>query len=654
MSKKAAAEAPEHDGWPRLLRGQESQKSAFIRKRLFEASWAKQQEKLDNLGSSFDEDVVEGVLKLGHSDDGNQPRLSQKLNTCVLVSPLRTQLDFHKALDRRTLEAHTGRTDILLRLQPTQCPNLQTALKTIIKSSIITHADDEEGSYADFRGQHKALIPLAFDLELLQRFTKLRRISRILISILDVETFDTGILAELISTFQSWSDRIPFTLLLGISTTVELFESRFSRATINLLDAHVVEIGTSHEGEDPLFSMYEILQYGPDTEIFLGPSLVNVLVELAEDQSTTPETITRAVKYAYMAHFFANPLSVSLDIDLNLGADKILCTAIRNTRGFKSHCETLATGDESQRQTARQMLTSDAALATEAKSAIRSGQAFMRSRLRAVRALRHIYHNVLHLGRQTLWESEVQLLDSLPDLRNSEIFKAIVEAVNFREVASLSEMFNSSHDALKELGDHASYVSGDLKSETETEKIILVLRSYVTARSPIRVLGTSLSPNSSEFSPLRHFLAESYSIASRSPVSQIMQPGPRTCLERALLYPADYLGCDCCSSQNGSSVDEGMTSTLEPTSLLLTMLNEAGVLVNAKDLWDAFRESVSSRSSDAVQDDEDDEQDKEATERHSLALFYRALAELRYLGLIKQSKRKPGVECIQKMAWMGF
>jgi origin recognition complex subunit 3 len=98
------------------------------------------------------------------------------------------------------------------------------------------------------------------------------------------------------------------------------------------------------------------------------------------------------------------------------------------------------------------------------------------------------------------------------------------------------------------------------------------------------------------------------------------------------------------------------------------MLNEAGSIINVRDLWDAFRDTIAptvleSEMGGAAgrndgKDREGDEGEGEgidaANERRLLALFYRSLAELRHLGLIRQSKRKPGVDCIAKTAWMGL
>ena len=654
MSKKAPETVNGDCGWPRLLGGQESQEATRLRRALFEATWAEQQAKLDDLGHPFDEKLVDEVLDLR---DG-EPARPDRLKTCLFVSPPSTQHKFHEALQTRSLE-----NEILLGLQPTQCQNLQTALKVIIKASMIEQHGDEK-AYTDFLARHKALIPMNFDLELLQQYVQRHSISRVMISMLDIETFDTSILSELIWTFHSWSDRIPFMLLVGVSTTTGLFESRFSRATISLLDAHVIETKDSRGAQDHFFNIYEKLQHGSENQIFLSHSIVNVLAELAEDQGTIPEILTHAIKYMYMSHFFANPLSELLENDCSLlSGNETLYKAVRNLSSLKSLCEYLVMGPKSARQRARQLLVSDEALKTEIQEAVQSGQKLIRSSLQAIRTLRHIYHNVLNLDKYTVWESEVQLLSSLPDLASSEIFKAIIEVVTFQRAPPLSEILNGSDDALSDLKKYYDEALDGLKhcsaaTGREAQDTLLILSTYLSQRTSV-----SPSPMSSDqdpqLSPFHHFLAESYTITSEFPLSHIIHPRPRSCLERALTRPADYLGCECCTT-NGSSMEEGESrkTNLPPTTLLLNMLNEAGVLVNVRDLWDAFRESMSrGRNLEAERNDDGEaegDEDGDTDERQILTLFYCALAELRYLGMIKQSKRKPGVECVQKTAWMGL
>ena len=625
---------------------------------LFESTWARQLEKLEKTVQPVDERLLDRVLEIARAGDTAHLQGQNGLQTILLVSPPGTQSEFHQLLEERLQDSSDDEqlsSEIRTHLQQSHCPNLQTALKNIIRSSIAGHASNEE--YADFLAQHKALIPMNFDLELLQRYVQRHSIERVLISIMDVEAFDTAILADLISTLHSWHDRIPLVLFVGISTTPELFESRFSRATISLIDATVVRTSSSRTGEDPLFNVYAKLQRDPETSIFLGPSVVNVLAELAEDQSTASKAIIRGIKYAYMTHFFANPVSVfsSAQSDPTIPWDPALCRAIRNLPTFKSHCETLAKGDKSQRQRARLLLTSNEALQAEAETAIQTGQAQLHASQKAISTLQYLYHHVLNLDKYTPWESEAQFLDSLPDLTNCDIYEAIEEALMTRpDTASIAQILDLSAQELHDFREyHSAILDEDADPEAGAEATFTALRQYLQER-------TSLPHGSvlhSGIGPFRQFMAESYTIAQKSPLSQIVHARSRYAIERALTRPADYLGCECCVSQNGSADDVSGKSCLPPTSLLLSMLNEAGVLVNVRDLWDAFRDTLSSQRIDQEADgDVDDEEDEEeeGNERRVLALFYRALAELRYLGLIKQSKRKPGVECIQKTAWMGL
>lgn len=667
-----------HDVWPRLLGGQESEEAAVLRQKLFESTWAKQQAKLDKIAHPFDEQLVGDILEWrSHKSTDQSLYGREKLRTCILVSPPGTQTEFHKLWEGE-LRSSNDQTEIVVHLQPSQCPNLQTSLKNVIKSAITSYKDIDE--YSDFLTQHKALVPMNFDLELLQRYVKLHDVDRVLISIMEVEAFDTAILSELVSTLHSWSNRIPFVLFIGISTTVELFETRLSRATVSLLDATV--FATSGGGEDFLFKVYNTLQLAEEeedtTQVFLGPPIVDTLAELAEDQSTTPETIIYAIKYVYMSHFFANPLSILLvptdDEELPPWNDAF-SQAIRNLPSFKSHCEALAKGDKSQRQKVRQILTSDKALQTEVKETMLSGRQVMRSSPDAIFTLRYIYHNVHQLDRYSPWESEVQLLSSLPDLIDTEIFDAIVEATNaplstaISEASTMQILNESSEPGLDAFKSFCASKSQELDADADEDDFLTLLRLYLQElRTKISSAQPSPTSTTTMTNPFRHFLAESYTVTSKSPISQILHPRSRYSLERALTRPADYLGCPCCSinSNSSSTLAELDKSTFPPTSLLLGMLNEAGAIINVRDLWDAFRDSLTSQErdrdgesdADANADEGDDEDDKDgnAEERHILALFYRALAELRYLGLVKASKRRPapGVECIQKTAWMGL
>ncbi|EXJ88346.1 hypothetical protein A1O1_05276 [Capronia coronata CBS 617.96] len=710
--------------WPALLAGEESKVAIRLRRQQFETEWKKYQAAIDEILNQVDETFVSDVLTYARQEEGSAQGQGQgRIRTGLLLSTPghNAQRDLLQGWKSgRSTTSEQDAKELLVVLSPTHAPNLQTALKNVIRMAI-----SQEGgmkAYTDFLVQHKTMIPMNFDLDLLQKYVQKHGIQRVLVSVSEVETFDTGILSELISMFSSWADRIPFVLLITISTTVELFESRLSRSTVSLLDADVFESRQSQTRLDPLSALYEAVQYREEAQVFFGPSVVGILAELADDQSTTAETFTRALKYVYMSHFFANPLSVlSSPSDFKISEHSALCQAIRNTRGFKIHCETLAKGDKAWRQRARELLLSDEALEAESMEAVRTGQHRLRASLAAFQTLKGLSCRLLNSQEYTSLETEAQLLAALPDLEQTDLFESIEQAIKemdlpqfqafLEDAASALEdvkLFESTQSSptttekLETLSDiekavavtatargNADRTMGNDGSHNLTEAFLTILRRYIQSRTLPPKSETPQTPQIPGTSPFHDFMSEAFSHTLKSPLSSILHPRARYSLERALTRPADYLGCECCTPSATSSKPGGEVSeraTLPPTSLLLSMLNEAGHVINVRDLWETFRDMVtpalagkskkgilthgtrdreeeddarSSASQDeedqaGEEEEEDDNATSEAVERQALALFYRALADLRYLGFVKPSKRKPGVDCIAKTVWMGL
>lgn len=131
------------------------------------------------------------------------------------------------------------------------------------------------------------------------------------------------------------------------------------------------------------------------------------------------------------------------------------------------------------------------------------------------------------------------------------------------------------------------------------------------------------------------FLNEILIFDSKSPHREVFTPRPRFAIERALSTPHDYLGCECCSSGEGA----GLEASQPATAVLYQLYLESGSVINTADLWEAFWTIIGG---------EDEEEERERV----LALFSRALAELKYLGMIKYSRKK--ADHLQKLAWRGL
>ncbi|KAL2436739.1 hypothetical protein ABEF95_013725 [Exophiala dermatitidis] len=772
-------EAAHGFSWPALLRGLEPENSVALRQQQFQSQWDKQQTRIAAILNEVDETYVNDVLQYvrqPHKHTHSQSMVRTGLLVSTAAGNAQREL-LRGWKSRRSIEQ--DQREVLVEISPGHAPNLQTVLKNLIRMAICQ--DEGMGEYIAFLAEQKAMIPMNFDLELLQKYVRKKNLQRVMMVISEVETFDTGILSELVSMFSSWSDRIPFVLLIGISTTVELFESRLSRSTVSLFDARVFEPYQSGTRKDPLSAVYEAVQYSEDTEVFLGPAVVSVLAELAEDQSTTAEALTGAIRYVFMSHFFANPLSIlcsevlSPSDLINAVDNAALCRAIRNTASFKRYCEALVQGDAEQRQRARDLLNSDETLIKEALDAIRQGQQRLRSSLVAIRTLVRISQYLVTPSSTSnsstsqptsSLETQAQLLAALPDLTETEVFDNIELAIKqmdwtglqtllqmveadawsdfadlklfeqdqttgtdiqetdaTHEIRTLTEIIDAVNDTSTNTttttkassSSHQTLQNDDNNLECLTEAFISLLTRYIHHRtlgvpvSPHTNTNTTTRNTNTTTNPFHDFMTEAYTYNLKSPLSSILRPRARHSLERALTRPADYLGCECCTDQTTSSADTSTRASLPPASLLLAMLNEAGHIINVRDLWDTFRDTIApalvadadggaggdvaggrdkekrrrrkeATSTTGQEDENDDDNDDDGdddgageedededvgaatvsaepeteTERQALALFYHALADLRYMGFVRPSKRKPGVDCIAKTVWMGL
>jgi origin recognition complex subunit 3 len=199
-----------------------------------------------------------------------------------------------------------------------------------------------------------------------------------------------------------------------------------------------------------------------------------------------------------------------------------------------------------------------------------------------------------------------------------------------KESDDAGESIRSSY-AIHSKGVRATVVAQKVQLSYENSKLSKLDKEFTSCVDRLSELVLNYFTLSN---PQELFLNEAWLYDSISPYRDVFTPRPRAAIERALSAPYDYLTSESCDSEGG------LSSTHPATSILYQMYLETGSLINLFDLWSAFFEMVAGG----------DEQKLE--ERDALVLFYRALAELRSLGLIKQSKKK--TDHLAKVAWKGL
>jgi origin recognition complex subunit 3 len=105
-------------------------------------------------------------------------------------------------------------------------------------------------------------------------------------------TYGSCNLASLIS-YSSWLDRIPFTLLFGIATSVELFQDRLPRKVTSLL------YGAQFDVEQTSKTSHKVFQSviaGYNLPLRLGPGFVTALLERQRDHVQSLEVMISTLK----------------------------------------------------------------------------------------------------------------------------------------------------------------------------------------------------------------------------------------------------------------------------------------------------------------------------------------------------------------------
>lgn len=93
--------------------------------------------------------------------------------------------------------------------------------------------------------------------------------------------------------YRSWLDRIPFVLLFGVATSVDIFEGHLPRSTVDLLQGQGFDIRESVDSIDRIFFDS---QGWPDNIMWFGHGVSKLLVERSRDGFQSPEVFSDCLK----------------------------------------------------------------------------------------------------------------------------------------------------------------------------------------------------------------------------------------------------------------------------------------------------------------------------------------------------------------------
>ena len=347
-----------------------------------------------------------------------------------------------------------------------------------------------------------------------------------------------------------------------------------------------------------------------ETAFWLGPKLSSMIIGRHRDLIQGATDFVQALKYAHMTHFFANPLSILLDIEKsgeNIQSHHY--EAIRNLPSFRDFVEDAL--DRHDYEAAQKLLEDDSFLFEVVTEKLKSGRESMNGIVNAIDLIVTLQCE-LNIKENASW-SDLYVKAMSGRLRNSVVVKEIILSLKRIPSEKMKHILgilaaNQVPDAkqmlqtLVELTDNVKDNADALRS-TENPHQDTLRTTVVSQKVELKKSAVTLSKTETAYSDIvkqvdrglraffdtflldhgQLFANEIFIFDSKSPHVDAFTPAPRLAVERALNSPHDYLGCECC----GSSKD-GLPATQPATAILYQLYLESGALLNIADLWSAF------------------------------------------------------------------
>ncbi|KAM3499200.1 hypothetical protein MY10362_007520 [Beauveria mimosiformis] len=673
-----------------LLNGAESAACVQERHRLYEDSWAKVDSRIQGILRNSNSATLEQVSSfVGQA----KTECFDKIPTALIVTG--TNIASQDLLFEQLSETLQSGSSRFVRLRSTEAGSLKAVLKRIIRTGTSNATEDDEENdtedketdvsiaYSSSRswltGQGKRY--LDYDLEALYSHVQTQNCDQIYVAFQDSEG--------------SWRPRIPFTLLFGVATSVELLQARLLKSACRqIYGGQFDDVQT----DTILESVFKGAVAASDIPLRLGGPLLRWMLDRQRDQVAGIQAFISSLKYAYMCHFFANPLSVLAHLEAE--KDKLIqpehLEAIRNTPSFRKHVEgAIETGNAEKLQYARSLLEDDSALREQVQTSALERRVWMDERLRSLLMLEaagaqhgafsRAYVEAMSEG--VTMSEHSNMVASVRRMGMSELATAIERFVSLLrdgepslglgpykepDAAQMQSQLETQLTALRALTRHAeaeginvrSRYSGQSKVARTTviaQRVQLSHHSATLKDEDKRLTDIMdavtgvLAVRHDETTPGSLLLSESWLYDARAPSKDVFVPRPRAVFERSLARPHDYLACECCRPNGG-----GLQATLPATAILYQMYQETGSLINVADMWTSFYALVRGQGATtggqtgeedvAMEDEDQDEDEDEDKQREALVLFYRGLAELRALGYVKSSKKK--TDHVAKVKWL--
>ena len=642
---------------PKLFQGKEDEKLALLRHEAFQSAWSQHEAAFSTVIEEANDRSASDIAAFLNNVENID--LNGRLASGLLIG------NHDDYPPQKLLGSVKGQVKPELRiasasLHSYQETNLKIALKHLIDQVTSGDLDERQHSEASKLGEEHLL---NYDLRAVSEHVRYRNRNLVLVYFEDSEGFSDSLLADLVSILHAWSDRIPFVLLFGISTSIDIFQARLSQSTMKLM--HCTSFEMVKVDVEDLFRVYLEGAAGSEKSLWPGAGFTQSSFRSQGRSNGRNASFIQSMKYMHMTHSFSNPLSIFMDT--KIFPDTKYMDAFRELRSFQLYAEQLLRDGNPSRL--RDLLSSNAAMAMFIAQQLEQCQTRLSELVACLGAIQ-IIQEVCGRGQGTqlstlyIMALNGELLDStlvhdlllsvrkLPSDKMVDLLRRLDKHKSNTRNSALTETLQGLDRLLVSLHDSAIPLRSEHDIRTKSLRTTVVAQKVELSKDQ-----DALSSNDKSYSDLvkrinrifQEYLEEKLGNVLGLPFHEVLvyddkslhrdtfTPRPRYAMERALGSPHDYLACSCCSG-----TPETLSPTQPATAILYQLYLESGMLINNADLWSAFHAIVGNSEAE----------DEEADLQRALAIFSRALADLKYMGIIKQSRKR--ADHLAKLQWKGL
>ncbi|ORX56783.1 hypothetical protein DM01DRAFT_1334342 [Hesseltinella vesiculosa] len=714
----------EHDGFQLLMNGLETAEAMELRESGFNTLWNQTETMMDDILLGLNRSVRTSIRQFIDSADS----LDEKSLIAMPYHEIPTALvsaginvpdhnaQFNEIANALRSPSATSVGHYVALLESQTCSSLSTMMASMMEQLMAHDSRDNSDAPAgeDMQDSEdnndealhvtsyiftKPSKILNYDLQLLlgwYRHLNHSHRPKLVIILQDFESFDPHVLEDFITIMSQYRTDLPIQFVIGVATSIDMLHQSLTKSAISLLRIEKFRLQKSAVWFEKVL---DELFLDSGFTLKFGARPFKFLLDHFYMSDFSVRKVKSSVKYALMHHYYANPLSIFLQL---FGLDDVildmlkswydegitnghLASHIRMLRSYRKHVEQLVS--EEQWATALTLLDDDAYLMTvQLQKWIQDLQLHQRHYKVGMRLIQFVHQQFpafSGLMKKSRHQIHLEMLENPRWLDSDQTVVLLINLIRKMELTSLPGFLDNLEifltDTLQQQ-DHDDMISGWLQQVGEWQQQLMASDPSLSKSKAKRValLQNMLVSDATRHTKTSEKVHEhaidhlkqkgslgyrmvmdladwfqqalSHTLISYTalPMHELIYyahmklhersftPRPGASVHTALTQSSYYLNCSCCVQGN----DLALRPTEQDTNLIYESYLECSRMINLFDLYTSFSEKVAKEARPKNQPLEKNEVQ---------ARFIRSVAELQFLGFIKPTQRK--TDHVLRLTW---